>query len=280
MGTRVFDKLDTIRATLKSVALFANYPRAALDTLRAAAQLWHYGKGEIVVQAAEPLPGLMVLARGSLLIGRTWPNGKQMATGIMRPGWPFIVGAAWDGLGSPYTAHARMDSAVIQIPRAAFMALVRDDAERLRELVDHFVVQQRQDIEGLQVRLTGSVRCLMAKYLAYLSRPTHHMSFDDPAAADPAASDVTQEEMAAMLGITRQTVNKVMKQMERDGILVRQGNFIRVVNFRSLLAAMEEDEPIYPAWREQIIAWHEKLAASDAQYSKGAAPNPPTPLHR
>ncbi|MGH6870119.1 MAG: Crp/Fnr family transcriptional regulator [Rhizomicrobium sp.] len=281
MATRVFDKADTIRATLKSVGLFSKWPHAPFDALCAAAQLWQYGKGEAVIQAAEPTKGLYVLMQGSLLNGRSWPNGKQMASTIVRPGWPFGFLPAWDGLEAPFTAQARVDCLVILIPRAALMGLIRDDPERLREFIDFLTVAHRQDIEGLQVRIAGSLRCLMAKYLAYLSRPSVHMSFDDPASVDPTASDVTQDEMAAMLGTARQTVNKMMKRMEREGILVRRGNTIRVVNFLALLAAMEEDEPLYPAWREQIVAWHEKLKSAEAKDSaRPGAPAPGAPLHR
>lgn len=265
MSTRVFDKADMIRATLKSVGLFSKWRTDQFDALCASAQMWQYGKGETVMQAGEHAKGVFVLARGSLLNGRTWPNGKQMATTILRPGWPFAVLATWDGHENPYSAQARVDSLVVLVPRATFVGLVRGDVERMQEFTDYLIVQLRQDIEAVQTRLTGSLRCIMAKYLAYLSRPGVHMSFDDPTSMDPTASDVTQDEMAAMLGTARQTVNRMMKRMEREGILVRRGNTIRVVNFLGLLAAMEEDEPLYPLWREQIIAWHEKLTAAREQ---------------
>jgi CRP-like cAMP-binding protein len=183
---------------------------------------------------------------------------------------------AWDGVPNPYGAIARSDSLVVFIPRAVFVTAVRGDPRRIEDLATYFCTQLRQDIEGMQSRAVGSPRCLMAKYLAYLSRPSAHMSLVEPDAVDPTAFDVTQDELAAMLNIARQTVNRLMKEMERNGVLVREGNRLRIVNFLKLLAVMEEDEPIYQTWRAQIIAWHALLQAMDEK--KAAAKHVAAPV--
>lgn len=187
------------------------------------------------------------------------------------------VMAAWDGIPYPNGGIARSDSLVIFVPRAAFIAAVRGDPARLEDLTFFFCSQLRQDMEGLHARSVGSVRCLMAKYLAYLSRPSVHLSLspDEPDAVDPTAFDVTQDELAAMIHTARQTVNRVMKEMERNSVLLREGNRLRIVNFLKLLAVMEEDEPIYHTWRAQIIGWHALLQAMDEK--KAAAKPVKTP---
>lgn len=264
MSTRVLDKPDLIRTVLRGAPLFSRWTEEQFATLMASAQLWRYAKGETVYQAAEHVRGVCVIAEGTLLNGRILSNGKEMAIAILRPGWPLLIVPALDGIESPYSATARCDVLVIWIPRATFLAVVQNDIARLRDLMEMMTRQIRQDIESLQSRVASSLRCLMAKYLAYLSRPSVLLDFEAPTYVDPTASDVTQDEMAAMLGTARQTVNRLMKAMERDGILVREGNTIRVINFLGLLAIMEEDEPIHPLWREQIVGWHEKLTAAAA----------------
>jgi CRP-like cAMP-binding protein len=261
LGTRVFDRSELIGATLRQVQLFSKWPAETVAALASAAQLWRYAKGEAVYEATEPATGLHIVVEGSLIHGRSWPNGKYMATTIARPGWPMNVMAAWDGIPYPNGGIARSESLVIFVPRAAFIAAVRGAPARIENLTFFFCTQLRQDMEGLHARSVGSLRCLMAKYLAYLSRPSVHLSLapDEPDAVDPTAFDVTQDELAAMIHTTRQTVNRIMKEMERKGVLVREGNRLRIVNFLKLLAVMEEDEPIYHTWRAQIIAWHDKL---------------------
>ncbi|HEY1629665.1 MAG TPA: Crp/Fnr family transcriptional regulator [Rhizomicrobium sp.] len=277
MGTRLFDRSELIVATLRRVQLFSKWPAETLAALESVGQLWRYAKGEAVYEATEPATGLHIVVEGSLIHGRSWPNGKYMATTIVRPGWPMNVMGAWDGIPYPNGGIARSDSLVIFVPRAAFLAAVRGDPARIEDVTLFFCSQLRQDMEGLQARSVGSLRCLMAKYLAYLSRPSIHLSLapGEPDAVDPTAFDVTQDELAAMLHTARQTVNRMMKEMERNGVLLREGNRLRIVNFLKLLAVMEEDEPIYSAWRAQIVAWHEKMqtkAARTADAARDPAP--------
>jgi CRP/FNR family cyclic AMP-dependent transcriptional regulator len=254
-----------IGATLRKVDLFAKWPAAAIAQMAVAAQLWRYAKGECVYQAGMPPAGVFILVDGSLFVGRSWPNGKQMATTISRPSWPNGVMAAWDGIEYSYDGIARSDLHAVLIPRASFLVAVRGDPKRLEDLLNFASTQLRQDTEALHTRAIGSLRCLMAKYLAYLSRPSMHLSLEEPDAVDSTAFDVTQDELAAMLHTSRQTVNQLMKTMEREGVLKREGNRLRIVNFLKLLAIMEEDEPIHPAWREQIVAWDAKLQTMDTK---------------
>jgi CRP-like cAMP-binding protein len=259
-----------IGAALRKVDLFAKWPADVVAQMAAAAQLWRYTKGERVYQAGAPTAGIFILVDGSLFVGRSWPNGKQMATTISRPGWPNGMTAAWVGIEYHYDGIARSDLHAVLIPRADFLVAVRGDPKRLEDLLNFACTQIGQDIEALHTRAIGSLRCLMAKYLAYLSRPSIHLSVEEPDAVDPTAFDVTQDELAAMLHTSRQTVNQLMKAMERQGVLKREGNRLRIVNFLKLLAIMEEDEPIYPAWRDQIIAWDARLQAIGAKRLGGA----------
>jgi CRP/FNR family transcriptional regulator, cyclic AMP receptor protein len=270
LATRVFDRNDLIDATLRKVELFAKWPAGVVAAMAASAQLWRFSKGELVYQAGAPPAGVFILVDGSLFVVRSWPSGKHMATTISRPGWPLGVTAAWDGIEYPYDGVARSDLHAVLIPRANFLVAVRGDPKRLEDLLNFASTQLRQDIEALHTSAIGSLRCLMAKYLAYLSRPSVHLSVEKPDAVDPTAFDVTQDELAAMLHTSRQTVNQLMKAMEREGVLKREGNRLRIVNFLKLLAIMEEDEPIHPAWRDQIIAWDATLHTMDTKRLGGA----------
>jgi CRP-like cAMP-binding protein len=254
-----------IGATLRKVDLFSKWPADVIDKMAAASQLWRVAKGEAIMEANTPPVGVYVLADGSAINGRVWPSGKQMATTIVRPGWTMGLTATWDGVEYVYTHTARSDLHVVLIPRADFLVAARGDAKRLEDIIMFTCSQIRQDTEALHTRANGSLQCLMAKYLAYLARPSAHMSLQEPDPVDPTAFDVTQEELAAMLSTTRQTVNQLMKAMEREGVLVRESNRLRIIDFLKLLAIMEEDEPIFPVWREQIIAWDAKLKAAKAK---------------
>jgi CRP/FNR family cyclic AMP-dependent transcriptional regulator len=259
MGARVADRIGWARTVLAAAPLFQKWPADAFDELCRAAQLWRFGKGETVYRAGEQVRGLYLIAQGSILNLLGYPNGKRMATTIIKPGWPFAMVPAWDGGAHTYDGVARTDCLVVIVPRPALTALLRDAPERMSVLLDMLCAQIRQDNENLIVRSLSTQRCLLAKYLAYLCRPSVFVSREDPTAVDPVAMDVTQDELAAMIAASRQTVNRLMKGLERDGVLKRRGALVEIVDFAGLLSVMEEDEPILPVWRAQICAWHERL---------------------
>jgi CRP/FNR family transcriptional regulator len=265
VAIRIIDRNDLIGATLRRVDFFAPWPAEVLTRMAVGSQLWRFAKGETLYEAGTPVRGIFVLVDGSVIDGRISSKGRAMATSILRPGWPLGVRATWTGDSYGYTGTARSDLTAVLLPRAKFREAVLGDPTRLEALIDFFCTQIAQDMEGLRLRGLGSPRCVMAGYLAYLSRPTFHVAADDPGAADPTAFDITQDELAAILFSARQTVNRMMKAMEREGVLQREGNRLRIVDFLKLLAVMEENEPIHPAWREQIVAWDAKLKALAAE---------------
>ena len=61
-------------------------------------------------------------------------------------------------------------------------------------------------------------------------------------------TNITQDELAGMIGRSRQRVNEVMRAMEKEGMLRRRGRMIEITDFMLLKQALEEDEPLPPAW--------------------------------
>jgi CRP-like cAMP-binding protein len=260
MAMLVMDRTGLVRTSLAVVPLFENWPQGAFDDLCQAAQLWRYGRGENLYQVGEPTRGLFVLVQGTVLNARVYPDGQRMANAILKPGWPIAMPSAWDDGDCAYDGIARTDCLAIVIPRRSLQALLRQTPDLMARVIDMLVAQVRQDTESIVVRSLSSQRCLLAKYLAYLCRPSIYVMREDPTAVDPIATDATQDEVGAMITASRQTVNRLMKGLVRDGVLKRRGALVEIVNFRRLLSVMEEDEPIHPLWRAQILAWHERLA--------------------
>ena len=67
-----------------------------------------------------------------------------------------------------------------------------------------------------------------------------------------------------MIGVSRQTINGELAPLIREGIVVREGNSLRVAKFRELLAVMEEDEPLPTLLRAVVLSWDEKLRQTQA----------------
>jgi len=264
VAKRLTHHLELIPQALRAVRCFDDWPAEVLARMTAAAELWHYEKGQVVAERGDPPKGLWIIASGSLTSHRTAPNGKYYLHGVLWPGYMIGLMPVLDDWPMPWSHAARRDSHVAFVPRAALVEAL-NDARCLRDISTLLCQRSRVDGETIFTRTAESLNCRLAKTLAYLPRRSLIPIDDpgDPSWADPSPIDLTQEELAATLGVARQTLNRALQLFLQEGIVVRDGDAIRVVNFRKLLAYMEENEPLYQDWRAEIVTWDERLRRSD-----------------
>ncbi len=265
MGRRISDADGLVPAALKEADLFAAWPDEVRDKLSAAAQLWEYGKGEAVTEVGSDPQGIYVIVSGALLNERSWANGKRILMGILRPGWALKLAATWDGYEHPHGLTARVDSTVILIPRAAFLDAVRGNAELISQITDFVCYQYRAELTRINIITCGSIRLQIAAFLIFYLTDAQLVLQDVPPSPEQypiRLADVTQEELSAICGYSRQEVNRVMKSMIDEGILRRVGRLVEVVRYDLLLECLEEDEPLSDEWRQKFAAWQESVAIS------------------
>lgn len=251
---------DILRATV----FFSSWPEPILSKLSEGAELWRYNKGERIGERYDPCPGLHMVVSGSLSLFRNSPSGRHLLFGIAHPGDVIGLASLLDSYVRPETVEARSDALLVFLPKPALDPAMAD-VVCLRSLARAVAFRWRILHESYHTLAMDSVRCRIAKNLAYLPRrSTLFMSFGPPgtqALIEPSPVDVTQSEIAAMMGMARQTVNRVLSEFLRKGIVARDGEAIRVISFKGLLAVMEEDEPAPADWRAEILSWDEQMKA-------------------
>jgi CRP/FNR family cyclic AMP-dependent transcriptional regulator len=265
---RLTDKLKLIEQTLRATRLFGGWPEPRIHEAVAAAELWQYSEGEIVAERYDTARGLWVVAAGSLTSYRDSPAGRHMVGGLNWPGDVIGLLPMLDGHVMPHSHSARTSSLLVLIPAATMRAILRADTQALASTAHFAAMRNRTDYEALYTKTIDTKRCQLAKYLAYLPRRAVYLSEGAPGDKgwiDPAPLDVTQDELAAMLGVARQTINRLMTPFLRDKILERKGNAVRVVSFKRLLAIIEEDEQVPEQWRAELLSWDEHLRETKAK---------------
>lgn len=244
MSKKLTGKKDLISATLKSVDLFSTWPSSALDTLSDATDVWSFDKGEAITVSGQHVEALVVLATGSVVNERTWENGKHMMSAVLRPYWPLKVHAVWDGIEAPYGLTARENSQALLIPRDVFLKVVKSDISLVASVLDFICRQLRHELIAVQMKTICSLRCQLAIMIFFHAQTSMHTIPVDQMRPNVEPMDVTQDEFAAMLGCSRQKINMLMRDMEKDGILRRHGRLVEVADPLLLMDAMEEDEPV------------------------------------
>jgi CRP-like cAMP-binding protein len=261
MSVRVIDQEKVLAGALRDSHLFSDWPVSAVQRVREQAELWVYQAGEVITEYGDAPRGLWGVVSGCVSSYRNSQNKKTFLLGPHWRGDVFGLTAALDGHPSPLTHAARTTSLVFLIPSSALRAVLRDNADAAYAVSVFLCMRSRVEYEGTYASMVSSLRCRVAKYLAYLARGRLVLleTALDGNGSDPSPVDLTQGELAAMIGISRQTLNRSLAPLLRANIIVRENDAIRVVNFKKLLTIIEEDEPAAPAWRAEILSWDEKL---------------------
>ncbi len=201
--------------SLRSCALFAHSDEEGLRALAATLRRRRFRRNEVIFHQGDPGDSLHIVAAGAVKIVLPSAEGDEAIIATLRPGDFFGELSLLDGAPRSATAVALEATETLVLPRAAFQAsLARDDALRdallagvageLRRLTRHVEELHFLDLAGrLAMRLTR---------LAAESAPNARgeVVLDWP---------YTQSDLAAMIGGTRQSVNKLLGDLVDEGLV-------------------------------------------------------------
>jgi CRP-like cAMP-binding protein len=235
-------------------------------------RLWRFEKGDVVCAFAEDVGGLWIIANGSLISHRDNLEGRRMIQGIVMPGELYGIAPLFDGKPALTAVSAREPANLVLLPREPLIMLLQENAARLFEFALYFANRTRVDYERAQIGLNNTLRCQLAKYLAYFSGEDFYPLLEGAAFDWEPPIMVTQQEIAGMMGVSRQSISKLMTMMVRHGVLRRRGAQVCVTDYLKLLAFMEEDEPIAADWRDAMLMRHEVLVKHRGEMAEAKAP--------
>jgi CRP-like cAMP-binding protein len=200
---------------LTAMPFFAGLDAAALDRVAAGTRTRRFRRGEVVFHVGDPGDALFMIASGAVKITLPSENGEEAILATLQPGEVFGELALLDGAPRSATAVALEPTETIVLQRDRFRQLlateptIRDAvlanmAAEVRRLTTHV-----EDLHFLDV--TGRLaKCLLR--LAGEGRP-------DGNGGIRLRSALSQSELAAMVGCTRQSANRVIGLFADDGLI-------------------------------------------------------------
>jgi CRP/FNR family cyclic AMP-dependent transcriptional regulator len=204
-------------ALVASISLFSGLTPEQLAKVASLAQLRSYPARTVVVSRGEAGTALFAIVSGRLKVVSSAPDGRDAVLGIMGEGEVFGEVALLDGGPRSASCTALSPCELLVIERAQFMELIEQSpgiavnllqmlAGRLRRLS-----QRSEDAAFLDVpsRLARSILDLATR-------------FGERAAGTSGIViqlKLSQQELGALVGATRESVNKHLKDWARQGLL-------------------------------------------------------------
>ena len=197
--------------------------------------------GELIAARGDPPEQWIACAKGAVRVSSTAVSGKQVTLTYVEPGIWFGDVAMFDGDRRTHDAYAHGDTTILCVARADFRKILATHVE-LYEALMRLQARRIRTLFGLVEDLnTLPLRARLAKQLIHLVR-----SYGVPNLADGSQMRIglqlAQEELAQLLGASRQRVNQELKQMERQGAIRIEPAGLVVLDRSALMRISQADQ--------------------------------------
>lgn len=199
--------------------------------LLAGAPLREVADGQIIQQRGDASAGFWVIERGRVRIGRYLASGEFRGIAVL------VSGDSWGEL-AVLARNMRAVDAVADgaaqlrcITASAFEDALRRDPASLRQLTGALAEELQEVLGLLAVAGKDNNDARVAAMLANLAG----------AGEGPSTIMIGQQELGELLGLTRVTINKMLRELERQGLIERGYRKIRVADRQNLRNASVGD---------------------------------------
>ncbi len=213
-------------------------PSLRHDILRCA-YVKRFKDGDLIAARGEAPEEWIACAKGAVRVSSTSLSGKQITLTYVEPGIWFGDVAIFDGDRRTHDAYAHGDTTILCVARADLKKILEHHVELYEALLRLHARRIRQLFGLVEDLNTLPLRARLAKQLLHLAR-----SYGVPSLADGGETRIglhlAQEELAQLLGASRQRVNQELKAMEREeAIRIEQAGLV-VRNRAALMQIVEE----------------------------------------
>ena len=189
-----------------------------------------YGKGQMIFFEGDAGDSMYVVADGSVKLFLNSIEGDEVVLATVQPTETFGELAVLDGAPRSASAAALEPTTLLAISRTTLLDVMSDH----RELGERVL----SSVGGLLRRLTEQTADLVfldlpgrvGKLLARIASERGRNEGDDIVID----LGVTQTDLAPMVGGSRQSVNQVLKDLERTGAISLEGSVVRIHHLERL----------------------------------------------
>lgn len=205
-------QFDQLKPVLLKNTWFNQLPDDVINQLVEMSKSRPLAKGQRLHAKNDPPEGLYCVLKGKIRVSNVSQEGREMVLTWLEPGSWFGEISLFDGLPRTHDSHAEQDSEVLIIPTASFHELLGERPD----LYPHFMRLLCSRIRATFALIdeTGglSLKGQLAKRLLLLTNRLGQQ-------IDEEGSDqisISQETLAHMLNSSRQTVNKLLQELQNE----------------------------------------------------------------
>lgn len=187
-------------------------------------------KGAMLFQQGDEGDALYGVVDGMIRICIAGESGKELTLGLMEPGDLFGEIALLDGLPRTADAYAAENSTLLVIDRSQFLPLLEREGRLATHVIELLCERLRENTARLGEQAFLNLGARLARKLHALS-VAHGRREREAITIDVKLS---QTELAQMLGVTREAINKQLQLWSRQGVLRFERGYITIADQKRL----------------------------------------------
>jgi len=198
--------------------------------LRASLKERSVTKGEIIFQEGEPGDRMYVILEGKVKLGQSSNDGRESLLAILGPGEMFGELSLFDPGQRTSTATALTDAVILALSNEQLRPWLAGRPEVAAALLQALARRLRRTNEAMADLVFSDVPGRVAKALMDLGEKFGEVTSEGLLVTH----DMTQEELAQLVGASRETVNKALADFAQRGWIRLESRQVMILDVERL----------------------------------------------
>lgn len=201
------------RPRLMSGQWFSHLPVSLQDSLLSVARVRRLSAGQRLFKRGDPPCGLYAVLEGAVRVGAVSEQGKEALLSLVEPPHWFGEICLFDGQPRTHDAYGVGQCTLLHIPQITLLALLDEHPQHWRQLALLMSQKLRMTFINLEQLSLLPAPARLAHRLLMIAE-----GYGETVPARRVLQ-LPQEQLAAMLSLSRQTTNQILKELQGQGII-------------------------------------------------------------
>ncbi len=208
--------------------LFAHLPKEIQTKLHSVMHVQTFESGEPIFHQGATASGIYAVIHGRVKIVRVTPDGYESILCVRQPGEYFCPVPVLDGKPQLGTAIAMGEVTILWVECQKFHALCREHPQLLSTVQGDCLAEVRYLLNRLE---TFAFRTIRERLVITLLDEVRHQHAE---VKEPIVLKMSQQELAGLIGASRESVSRSLKRLEREGMIELSRGKVRILNLEKL----------------------------------------------
>lgn len=219
---------DFSHQQLLAASFFANLMPDTMKSLQQSCSEVYLARGSILNHRGDKGLACFGVLSGQLKAFAHEVSGKEMTLAVLNPGIWFGEISLIDNLPRTHSTIATENTVLLKIPKDAFDLAIKQQPAIALDISKHLCHRLRLAFTAVEESILLSLEQRLAKKLLYIESP------QTSAITGPTYTQISQQEIAYMLGVSRQSISKLLTAWAKENIITLSYNSFAIVDVQKL----------------------------------------------